>query len=284
MRPRIHVPRGLGVAAPHALRIRGGGVPVGLGGAAAGAGRVLQRAHGPRRGRARRRRPAGYRARRVPALRAGLLVRGRSQKAVRAVSVSRPSGNLARWSWFCCILREDAARFPTLRKDEFDRRRYGWRYMQTDPQCDGGLAPGCYAPQPQAEPLTSDCPHECGGADRFCPTDREVRPTLVAPGHVTTGGTPTTRTGMSPAPPGTYAADGVQAPCPAGRFQPLSGQTRCDRACPPGHMCPEGSAEPTRCADGAFSLGLVAACTPCPHAPSASFVQTCWDGRYCCEF
>ena len=156
--------------------------------------------------------------------------------------------------------------------------------MQTDPQCDGGLAPGCYAPQPQAEPLTSDCPHECGGADRFCPTDREVRPTLVAPGHVTTGGTPTTRTGMSPAPPGTYAADGVQAPCPAGRFQPLSGQARCDRACPPGHMCPEGSAEPTRCADGAFSLGLVAACTPCPHAPSASFVQTCWDGRYCCEF
>ena len=162
--------------------------------------------------------------------------------------------------------------------------RYGWRYMQTSAECDGAVAPGCYAPQPQSGPLLSDCPEQCGGIDVYCPpTGREKRPTLVSPGYYAVGGTNATRTGQEPCPPGTFCADGVITKCPAGRYQPLAGQVRCDNACPPGAYCPEGSANPIPCPVGTFSLGLVDACTPCPYYISGSEqTQTCFDDRYCC--
>ena len=160
--------------------------------------------------------------------------------------------------------------------------RYGWRYMQTSAECDGAVAPGCYAPQPQGGPLLSDCPEQCGGIDVYCPpTGREKRPTLVSPGYYAVGGTNTTRTGQEPCPPGTSCANGVITNCPAGRYQPLAGQVRCDNACPPGSFCPEGSAEPAPCPVGTFSLGLVEACTACPYFDGQT-EQTCFDDRYCC--
>ncbi len=116
----------------------------------------------------------------------------------------------------------------------------------------------------------------------YCPpTGREKRPTLVSPGYYAVGGTNTTRTGQEPCPPGTSCANGVITNCPAGRYQPLSGQVRCDNACPPGSFCPEGSAEPVPCPVGTFSLGLVEACTPCPYYDGQT-EQTCFDDRYCC--
>ena len=68
---------------------------------------------------------------------------------------------------------------------------------------------------------------------------------------------------------------------PRGPLQPLSGQVRCDNACPPGSFCPEGSAEPVPCPVGTFSLGLVEACTPCPYYDGQT-TQACFDDRYCC--
>ena len=156
--------------------------------------------------------------------------------------------------------------------------------MQTSAECDGSVAPGCYAPQPQNGPLLSDCPAQCGGIDVYCPpTGREKRPTLVSPGYYAVGGTNITRTGQEPCAPGTFCANGIISKCAAGRYQPLSGQVRCDNACPPGFYCPEGSAEPIPCPVGTFSLGLVEACTACPYYISGSEqTQTCFDDRYCC--
>jgi hypothetical protein len=161
--------------------------------------------------------------------------------------------------------------------------RYGWRYMQVDVACDGSVAPGCYAPQPQGGPLLSDCPAQCGDINVYCPpTGQERRPTLVSPGHYAVGGTNTTRTGQEPCEPGTFCANGVVTSCPAGRYEPLAGQVRCDHACPPGFYCPEGSSEPLACSVGTFSLGLVDECTPCPYVDAAAGTQTCFDDRYCC--
>ena len=104
-----------------------------------------------------------------------------------------------------------------------------------------------------------------------------------ADGYYAVGGTNATRTGQEPCPPGTACADGVVTSCPAGRYQPLAGQVRCDNACPPGSFCPAGSANPIPCPVGTFSLGLVDACTPCPYYVSGSErTQTCFDDRYCC--
>ena len=166
-----------------------------------------------------------------------------------------------------------------------DDFRFGWRYLQSDPKCDGAIAAGCYAPL-RDEPYLSDCPNECGAPDRYCPaTGRERRPTLVSPGYYTVGGTPTTRTGQAPCPPAKFCSGGAIHDCPAGKWQPDSGMDRCSRDCPAGFMCPAGATEPVRCPESTFSLGLATECTPCPAAGARlpGSTQRCFDDRICCE-
>lgn len=166
--------------------------------------------------------------------------------------------------------------------------RFGWRYFQTSADCDGGVAPGCYAPPSAQSPLHGDCPAECGSVDAYCPaTGRERRPTAASPGHYTIGGTAATRTGQAPCEPGFYCAGGVKRPCPAGTVQASAGAARCDE-CPPGNACPAGATEPVPCPGGTFSIGLADSCSSCPHfdgrAPIAGRTQRCFDDRVCCEF
>ena len=165
-----------------------------------------------------------------------------------------------------------------------DPFRYGWRYLQSDPACDGPVAPGCYA-DPESV-LLSDCPHPCGHAGVFCPpTGRERAPTVVSVGHYTTGGAEAYRTAEAPCPPGARCVGGFQLPCPPGKWQPLAGRDRCDRDCPPGHACAAGALAPEPCPAGTFSLGLQAACTPCPGgAPPRGRSQRCFDDRACCVY
>ena len=161
--------------------------------------------------------------------------------------------------------------------------RYGWRTHQSSSDCDGGIAPGCYAPL-SSDVYFTDCPVECGDNGHFC-LGGEARPTAVTPGYYSIGVNATRRSGQLPCEPGTSCVNGVPRPCPAGKYHPTSAGTRCDFDCPPGHKCPVGTASPLPCDVGSYSFGRSADCIPCPHSRREdSSLQTCFHARRCCDF
>ncbi|KAA0161535.1 hypothetical protein FNF27_08157 [Cafeteria roenbergensis] len=78
-----------------------------------------------------------------------------------------------------------------------------------------------------------------------CAEAGSTSPTTVFPGHYSTGGSATTRTGQDvcPAGQGKFCSGGVIQSCAAGRFGLSYGlpTDQCDGPCPRGYYCPTGS-------------------------------------------
>jgi len=125
----------------------------------------------------------------------------------------------------------------------------------------------------------------CGGIDRYCPAG-SAAPIAVSSGYYTvgpdySGGNPLTRTAQKLCEPGHYCVDGVQRPCPAGRFGMSAGLASpgCSGTCPEGYFCPEGSSNATSrpCPAGRYgsSAGLTdgscsGLCAPGHYCPAGS--------------
>ena len=116
----------------------------------------------------------------------------------------------------------------------------------TSSLCDGPCTEGYYCNWGSTSPTQ----WECGANDVFCPAG-STSPTTVAPGHYSTGGSATTRTGQDvcPAGQGKFCSGGVIQSCAAGRFGLSYGlpTDQCDGPCPRGYYCPTGSAYASRC-------------------------------------
>jgi len=180
---------------------------------------------------------------------------------------------------------------------------FGWQYGDATPSCGGLCAAGYYCPSylpPQegapshtvwpGKPHTSAAELKCGGVTFFCPRGSIV-PLKVGAGNYTVGGTDrmnNTRTGQQVCKPGTFCKDGIVHLCPKGHYGAIPGGAvnTCDGWCPPGHMCPEGTAKPIPCTGTTYSVGSSWACSPCDSSKQTTTVQQkslkCHNQRSCC--
>lgn len=120
--------------------------------------------------------------------------------------------------------------------------RYGETFGLDEPFCSGGCAPGYYCPTGSSSAFEV----RCGDANRYCPANSS-RPLWVSDGYYSIGNNVSTRYDQRPAPPGSYATQGLLYPCPAGRFGARSALTtaECSGECSvPGFYCPVGSLSP----------------------------------------
>jgi len=141
------------------------------------------------------------------------------------------------------------------------------------------VGPGYYSPE------NDNTRYECGGNNYYCPTNTNTAPTPVSVGFYSTGGTPTTRTGQAECEAGYYCVDGVKTCCPAGTYQPDTGQTSC-LAASPGHYvsttcatsqtcCPANTYQPSSGQTSCISCGACktsgTCATACSNAPNTNW-------------
>jgi len=113
-------------------------------------------------------------------------------------------------------------------------------------------------------PLGTVEPHPCGDQSFYCPSGSPSR-YITAPGYMSLpAGSPSSamnytsvnginKIAQIPAPPGTYAQNGIAILCPGGTYNSLSGQSFCNQTCPPASVCPEGTSEPEPLRAGLYS-------------------------------
>ena len=173
---------------------------------------------------------------------------------------------------------------------------YGARYLLNSHQCDGQCAAGYYCPstlKPQEHPDAPDprlfdirwplAPHtmaadigfECGDVRLYCPKGSPF-PKVVSGGYYTIGADVSERVDVSIinitriaqviCPRGNFCRNGIAYNCPKGFYGDTEGEIneKCTTWCPPGHYCPEGTADPIPCPPGHFSTAGAYSCTLCP--------------------
>ena len=158
--------------------------------------------------------------------------------------------------------------------------RFGGTLGLTDAFCSGPCKEGYYCP----EKSVSDDHQRCGAVNMYCPRGSSV-PTLVSPGHYTTGGNTATqnrddgksngdnhhgdndeytRTSQRLCEPGHYCGPasglsdalpgGIRRACPPGTYGSQYGleDVQCSGPCPRGHYCPIRTTKPTNCPAGRY--------------------------------
>ena len=178
--------------------------------------------------------------------------------------------------------------------------RYGNVEGLTSAACSGMCAAGYWCGEGSTSPTQNACVD--GGSDgraAFCPAG-SGRPVAAAAGRRTVSHDHDYETFPSAenrrmvsdvlCAPGHFCIDGVQHPCPPGRFGNKQGMdtSLCEKACLPGEYCPEMSVQPTTCPPGYFCPDGITR-MPCPPGRfgadsglrSAACSGFCEPGHYC---
>lgn len=131
-------------------------------------------------------------------------------------------------------------------------------------ECSGDCDAGCYC----TGGSPTSCQYECGGTDVYCPKG-SAAPISAGGGEKTVGDYISRRVTAVPCDIGHYCIEGIEMPCPVGRFGNSSGLSsdECTDTCPSGTYCPSGSVLPITC-----PLGY--------YCPDGKVKLKCPAGRY----
>ena len=168
--------------------------------------------------------------------------------------------------------------------------RYGATPGLSSADCSGLCAPGFLCGLASTSPTQSLC---SAGPGQYCPLG-SFAPIDVPSGNYSTNGTLTSRSDLSPCPPGAYCQGGVQIACPAGRFSASGAASPlCDGLCAAGFYCLEGSTSPQQfpCPAGRYGIqgmansrcmGQCLAGYYCPQSSTTPYERECGDeGHFC---
>ena len=120
----------------------------------------------------------------------------------------------------------------------------------------GSFCPQAWETKPNRQLSGTVRPEPCGGPSVYCPAGA-AHPLPVPLGSIGFGSLledGSMHTHVQQVKPGFYASQGVQHPCPAGRYGSIPGESspKCSGECQEGYFCPPGSVSPTQRRCGGF--------------------------------